>query len=253
MIQKAKAIAFLELHVKGSPVELFNIWDAGSAKTVAKSGAAAIATGSWSVAAAQGYSDAEALPLDAALANARAIVEAVDLPVTIDFEGAYAVEPEAVGRNVAALIGTGAIGCNFEDQVIGGAGLHDINLHSDRIRAAVAAADAADVRFVLNARTDVFLKADAADHAGLLDAALERAAAYKAAGARSFFAPGLVDIDLIRSLAAGVELPLNIMWRPDAPERTALAGAGVARISHGPFPYRRAMEWLSGAAPYTTG
>src|SRR4051812_4453234 len=101
--------AFVALHVPGRPLVLFNAWDAGSAAAVAKAGAAAIATGSWSVAAAHGLADREALPLELALANARRIVAAVALPVTIDFEGGYAEAPGQVAANVAELAATGAI------------------------------------------------------------------------------------------------------------------------------------------------
>ena len=124
MSQTDKFRAFAALHVPGDPFILYNIWDAGSAKAVAEAGAKAIATGSASVAAAQGFTDAEGLPIGLALANAAQIVAAVELPVTVDFEGAYAVEPEGVAANMKRLAATGAIGCNFEDQVVGGEGLH---------------------------------------------------------------------------------------------------------------------------------
>ncbi|HST35854.1 MAG TPA: isocitrate lyase/phosphoenolpyruvate mutase family protein [Allosphingosinicella sp.] len=121
MTQSEKARAFAALHVPGRPVILYNVWDAGSAKAVAEGGAKALATGSASVAAANGFGDAEGLPLELALANAGRVVAAVEIPVTIDFEGAYAAEPEGAAANVAKLAATGAIGCNFEDQVVGGA------------------------------------------------------------------------------------------------------------------------------------
>src|SRR3569623_376094 len=113
----SKFETFAALHVPGDPIVLFNAWDAGSAKAGAEAGAKAIATGSASVAGAHGFSDAEALPLDLALANAARVVAAVDLPVTIDFEGAYAVAPERAAANVAKLAATGAIGCYFAAQV----------------------------------------------------------------------------------------------------------------------------------------
>src|SRR5438046_7001389 len=97
---------FARLHVAGEPLVLFNVWDAGSAAAVAKSGAKAIATGSASVAMANGFGDGQKVAMDFALANAARVVEAVDLPVTVDFEGGYAVEPEAAGRNVARLAET---------------------------------------------------------------------------------------------------------------------------------------------------
>src|SRR4051812_5540158 len=135
MTQAEKARLFASLHRPGDPVVLYNVWDAGSAAAVAEAGAKAIATGSWSVAAAHGFHDAEALPLELALANAARVAAAVALPVTIDFEGAYAVEPAGAAANVARLQATGTIGCNFEDQVIGGEGLHPVEVQSARIRA----------------------------------------------------------------------------------------------------------------------
>jgi len=98
------AQAFAALHVRGDPLVLFNAWDAGSAAMIAKAGAKAIATGSWSVAMAHGFEDGELLPLGLVLANLARIVTVVDLPVTLDFEGAYARESEQVGENVATVI-----------------------------------------------------------------------------------------------------------------------------------------------------
>src|SRR4051812_34460705 len=156
MTQAEKARLFASLHRPGEPVILYNAWDAGSARIVAEAGAKAIATGSASVAAAHGFHDAEALPLELALANAARVVAAVDLPVTIDFEGAYSSDPAKAAANVARLQATGAVGCNFEDQAIDGEGLHPVEAQAERIRA-IRSAVGADL--FLNARTDIFLKA----------------------------------------------------------------------------------------------
>lgn len=238
--------AFAALHVPGDPVILFNAWDAGSAKVVAEAGARAIATGSASVAGAQGFSDAEALPVGLALANAARVVEAVELPVTIDFEGAYAVAPEGVAASMARLAATGAVGCNFEDQVIGGEGLHETAEQAARIAAARTAAGA---DFFINARTDIFLKAKPDSHdAAMVDAALERARAYADAGASGFFVPLLADLGLLERFCAASPLPVNFMAFPGAPAAAEVAATGVARISHGPFPWRLAMAALKEAA-----
>lgn len=246
MAQAEKFRLFASLHVPGDPLILYNAWDAGSAKAIAQAGAKAIATGSASVAAAQGFSDAEALPLDLALANAERVVAAVDLPVTIDFEGAYATAPEGVAANMAKLAATGAIGCNFEDQMIGGEGLHPLEFQAERIRAARAAVGA---DFFINARTDIFLKAKADAHDDAkVDAALERARAYAEAGASGFFAPGLADLRLLKRLCDASLLPVNFMARPGTPATAEIAATGIARISHGPFPWRMAMQALKEAA-----
>ncbi|MDK2767295.1 isocitrate lyase/PEP mutase family protein [Sphingomonas sp.] len=242
---------FAALHVPGAPLVLINVWDAGSAKAVAAAGVKAIATGSASVAAANGFSDAESLPLDLAIANARRIVGAVDLPVSIDFEGGYAVAPDALASNVTLLAATGAIGCNFEDQVIGGSGMHAPEAQAARI-AAIRAATGPD--FFINARTDLFLQAPSETHdAAKVDAAIARAHAYAAAGASGFFVPGLADLDLLARVCRESPLPVNFMAFPGAPDAAAVAAAGVARISHGPFPFRAAMRAVEDAARAVLG
>lgn len=234
--------AFAALHVAGDPLILFNAWDAGSARTVVAAGAKAVATGSWSVAAANGYGDGEALPIDVALATAQRIVACVDVPVSIDFEGGYAVTPAAVAANMAKLKATGAVGCNFEDQVVGAQGLHAIDAQAERIAAVRSAVGAA---FFLNARTDIFLQATPDTHdAAMADEAVARGHAYASAGASGFFVPGLVDCDLLARICRDVPLPVNAMAFDGAPSAAAFARAGVARISHGPGPYRYAMAAL---------
>ncbi|MDV3457977.1 isocitrate lyase/phosphoenolpyruvate mutase family protein [Sphingomonas sp. HF-S4] len=191
-------------------------------------------------------SDAEALPLQLALANAERVVAAVELPVSIDFEGGYAVEAETLAANMAALASTGAVGCNFEDQVIGGTEMHAIDVQTARIAAARRGTGA---DFFLNARTDIFLQAKPDTHdQAKADAAIERAHAYAAAGASGFFVPGLADLDLLAKICAASPLPVNFMAFPGAPDARAVAQAGVARISHGPFPHLLALKAFEDAA-----
>lgn len=249
MSQAERARQFAALHVKGEPLVLYNIWDAGSARAVADSGAKALATGSWSVAAAQGYEDGQALPLADLLATAHRIAGSVELPLTVDFEGGYAEDEEALAANLTQLIATGAVGINFEDQIVGGDGLHSLDVQAGRIRAVRQAAAAAGVPLFINARTDLFLKqADATKHAALMDEAGARAAAYAEAGASGYFVPGLVAEDLVARICEISPLPVNAMMKPGAPSRARLAELGVARISHGPFPYIAVMEQLKAAA-----
>jgi 2-methylisocitrate lyase-like PEP mutase family enzyme len=244
----SKFDTFAALHLAGDPLILFNVWDAGSATAAERAGATAVATGSWSVAAAHGFGDAEGLPLDLALANAERIVGATGLPVSIDFEGGYAVEPDALGANMAALAATGAIGCNFEDQIIGGTprALHSIAAQSVRIAAARKAVGTA---FFINARTDIFLanKAETHDDA-MADEAIARGQAYAEAGGSGFFVPGLIDLGLLERVCTAVPLPVNFMAFPGAPSAREVAQAGVARVSHGPYPYRLAYQAFEDAA-----
>lgn len=248
--QQDRARTFHALHIPGDPLILFNIWDAGSALAVAKAGAKALATGSASVAGARGYTDAETLPMQQALTNAERIVEAVDLPLTVDFEGAYAVEPVLVAVHANAMIETGAIGINFEDQVIGGKGLHPIALQAERIAAIRTVAESASVDFFINARTDMWLGAgrESVDENARFDEAVARAKAYADAGASGFFAPGLTDESAIAALCEACPLPVNAMMFDAMPSHKRLAELGVARISHGPGPWRDAMTALTAAA-----
>jgi 2-methylisocitrate lyase-like PEP mutase family enzyme len=247
--QLERARAFARLHAPGAPLILFNVWDAGSARAVAGAGARAIATGSHPVAAAHGYEDGEKIPLDLALANLERIVGAVELPVSVDLEAGYGARPEAVSETVARALAAGAVGCNLEDRVIGTPELFAVAESAARVRAARAAADRSGVPLFLNARTDLFLVTPAAAQGdALVDAALERAAAWAAAGADGLFVPGLADEARIARLCAASPLPVNLFARPDGPSLVRLAELGAARISHGPIPWRLAMSALAEAA-----
>lgn len=235
---------FAALHVPGDPVVLYNVWDVGSALAVVAAGAKALATGSHPVADAHGFTDGEGVPIDFALANARRIVDAVELPVSIDFEGAYSTDPAEGGRNVARLAETGAVGCNFEDQVFGAESVHPFDLQCRRIKAIRGAVGDA---FFINARTDLFLKVKEHDES-LVDHVIERGKAFADAGASGFFVPRLADLRQVEQVVRAVPLPLNLIAFPGAPSKAEWAGAGVARISHGPFPHKAAMAAFTEAA-----
>ncbi|MCL4247163.1 MAG: isocitrate lyase/PEP mutase family protein [Anaerolineae bacterium] len=240
-----RARQFAALHVKGDPLVLYNIWDAGSALAVAEAGARALATGSACVAAAQGYTDGENLPLELVVANLQRIARRVDLPVSLDFESGYARDPDTIRQNVAQVIAAGAIGVNFEDQNIREDVLYPLDEQVKRVAAVRQAADDAGIPLFINARTDIFLNAKPAEHsAEHLAAALDRATAFAEAGASGFFAPGLRDGSLIEKLCATCTLPVNVLAHPDSLPQAQLASLGVARISHGPFPYRRLIDLL---------
>jgi len=240
----SKYETFAALHVPGDPVILYNIWDVGSALAVIAAGAKALATGSHPVADANGFPDGQKVPLDFALANAKRIIDAVELPLTVDFESAYSTDPEEGAANVARLKGTGAVGCNFEDQVIGGEGLHPLHLQVRRIESIRRAVGA---EFFINARTDLFLKTQTYDDA-LIDQVVERGKAFADAGASGFFVPRLADPAQIERVVREVPLPLNVIAFPGAPDKKVWADAGVARISHGPFPHRALMATLTDMA-----
>jgi 2-methylisocitrate lyase-like PEP mutase family enzyme len=245
-----KARYFHSLHVRGQPLVLFNIWDAGSAKVVEGAGARALATGSWSVAAANGYEDGERVPLDFAIENLARIVRATDLPVTIDLETGYGRTPDAVGRTIERSIDAGAIGCNIEDSDQTTGCLRDIADQVARIERARKAAGARQLPYFINVRSDVFFvqaKPQTSDDERIASV-LERARAYAAAGADGLFVPGLANASLIGQLGEASPLPVNIMVSDQTPSLRELASLGVARVSHGPRPYLSAMKKLREAA-----
>ena len=241
--QKDLGQSFAEFHIKGDPVIIFNVWDAGTAKAAQEIGAKAVATGSWAVAAANGFADGENIPLDLVIANLERIAASVDVPVSLDFEGGYATEPDDLRKNIKRVIGAGAIGINFEDRIVAGEGLYSIEKQCERIKALRDAANEADVPLFINARSDVVLPLDTATHTEThLQQLIERANAYAEAGASGFFAPGLINPDFIGRLCEASPLPVNILIWPGLPSSKDLADLGVSRISYGSGSYRTTME-----------
>ena len=231
--------AFTALHVKGDPLVLYNIWDAGSARAVAGAGAKAIATGSYGVAEANGFSDGETLPIELVLENLRRILSVTDLPVTIDMEAGYGDTPEEVAGSVRQAFELGAAGINMEDRMPGETALLPIAEAASRMAAA------AGTGIHVNARTDVYRGVDPADYSqAMIDEVVSRARAYADAGARSLFVPFLGDHATIRAICDASPLPVNVLWAPGRGTTAELAALGVARISYGHGPWAAAMDWL---------
>ncbi|WDV55837.1 isocitrate lyase/phosphoenolpyruvate mutase family protein [Streptomyces coeruleorubidus] len=229
--QTDRALAFGALHVPGTPLVLPNAWDAVSARLVEDAGAAAVATTGAGLVWALGAPDGERVDRATALAAVARIAEAVTVPVTADIESGYAEDTEGVADTVRAVLAAGAVGVNIEDALYGaGAGgpLRDVGEQAERIAAVREASDAAGVPLFVNARTDTFLSG-----AGGVDLTLERAAAFRSAGADGIFVPGAVDPGIVKELVNGVDGPLNVMAGPGAPTVAELAALGVARVSVG--------------------
>ena len=168
--------------------------------------------------------------------------------MSVDIESGYGCAPSDVAATAIKIARTGAVGINFEDQKIGEDTMYGINDQCDRLRSIRAALDADHAKLFINARTDLFLQTPADQHPSLVLSAVERAEAYRHAGADGFFVPGLVDPTTIAMLSERVALPLNIMSVDGAPSLSALGQLGVARVSFGPLPYRRMIDALTADA-----
>ena len=240
-IQKANLLK--NLHVKGDPLILYNIWDAGSARALQEIGAKAITTSSWSVAAAHGYDDGEKLPFDLALGNIKRIIQNINIPVTIDLEGGYSKTLTQLCDKVKKIIEIGVVGINIEDQIIGSDDLYPLEEQSKRIKAIRQVATQTSIPIFINARTDIFLKKNHHDESNI-ENAIQRCFAYAESGANGFFVPGLKETKYIERLCEFSSLPVNIMMLPDMLSPKQLAELGVARISYGPSPYFHMIETL---------
>jgi len=241
--QREKAEELLRLHAAPEPLVLVNAWDAASARVVAAApGARAIATASWSIAAARGYPDGEAISREEMIEGVRIVAAAVELPVTADLERGFG----DARLTLECAIEAGAVGCNLEDSD-GKGGLWPAEEHAAVVAAARAAGDAAGVPIVINARTDVFLT-EVVPAEERVVAALERGAAYLEAGADCIFVPFVRDLATIETLAKEMGGPISVIGRAGGPRLAELAQAGVARVSYGPGPMGVAMAALSRAA-----
>ena len=206
---------------------LANPWDAGSAKALTTIGYQALATTSSGSAAALGRLDGS-VTRDEALAHARVIVDATDVPISADLENAFADEPDAVAHTIELALGTGLAGGSVEDYDRVRDTIYDAELAADRVRAAAEAAHAGSVHWVLTARAENYLhgRRDLAD-------TIARLQSFQTAGADVLYAPGLTDLDEIRTLVAAVDRPVNVLALPGGPTVGELArsrcAAGVDR------------------------
>lgn len=217
-----RAEEFRSLHVPGDPLLMPNPWDAGSARLLASLGFRALATTSSGFAMTLGRLDGS-VSRDEAIAHAAALVEAVDVPVSADLENCFAERSDAVATTIEAAVGAGLAGCSIEDW--SGTAIYDVAEATERVLAAVSSADG---RLVLTARAENHLHGvdDLRD-------TIRRLQAYQEAGADVLYAPGVTDLDQIRTLVSEVGRPVNVLAMAATPPVAALAEAGVARISVG--------------------
>jgi 2-methylisocitrate lyase-like PEP mutase family enzyme len=219
---------FLSLHRGDSPLLMPNPWDRGSAILLESLGFQALATTSSGFAATLGRLDGM-VTRDEAIAHAGEVAEAVSVPVSADLENCFADEPEGVAETVRLAVEAGLAGCSVEDF----SGRESDTIYepgpaAERVAAAAEAADAAPAGFVLTARAENYVH----DRVDLADT-IARLQSYQEAGADVLFAPGVRELDDIRTLVSSVDLPVNILVLPGMPSVSELGEAGVSRISVG--------------------
>ena len=219
------------LHRPGDPVVLPNAWDPPSARRLAQTGVAALATTSVGVAEALGYEDGGFTPPELMLAAVGRIAAAVELPVTADLENGYGLPADEL---VAGMLEAGVVGLNLEDTDHSTRSLADPEAHAEWLASVKEAGRAAGVDVVLNARVDVFLRAAPdADPDEVVEDGIRRARRYAEAGADCVYPIAARGRDAIRRLVEGAGAPVNIVAVPGGLGRSELAELGVARVSFG--------------------
>ncbi|CAN5717773.1 isocitrate lyase/phosphoenolpyruvate mutase family protein [soil metagenome] len=233
----AKANALLALHVPGDPVILPTVWDAWSADLAVSAGFAALTVGSHPLADSIGKEDGEVMSYEDVLTRVAQITAKVDVPISVDIESGYGLPAEEL---IAGLLRVGVVGLNIEDTVhLEGKRLRSASEHAALVGALRAAADAAGVHVVINARTDLFLRNDG-DDADRVERAIARLKEAADAGADSLYPVGRHDPETQRRLTSELPLPVNAIAFPDQDDPASFGPLGVGRISFGPF-FQRAL------------
>jgi 2-methylisocitrate lyase-like PEP mutase family enzyme len=232
--QQAKAIAFKALHQGDEMLIIPNIWDPLGARLLESLGYPAIATASASVALTHGYDDGEQIPLDDALTRITEITRIVKVPVSADFESAYAGNDVQLQRNVELLLQTGVVGLNFEDYNARTSSLYPADVQCKRIKVIRKTAEAAGIPFFINARTDVYIRGNLYPLHERLEETIARGKAYLDAGGDCFFPPGMKDKDELFKLIQTLKSPVNVIAIPGIPDFETMKQIGVARLSLGP-------------------
>lgn len=229
--QQERAERLRQLHHATSPLVLPNVWDAASARVIEQAGFPAIATTSSGVAVALGYQDGQQISRELLLGVLARITRVVTCPVTADIESGYGASIAEVVETVKAVIETGVVGINLEDSLPSDKqALTEIAYQVELIQSVRALATELNVPFVINARTDVFLRS-IGEPKGRIAHAVQRAHAYLQAGADCIYPIGRLDRATIATLVKEIPGPINIMGGPPSPTLPELAELGVARVS----------------------
>jgi 2-methylisocitrate lyase-like PEP mutase family enzyme len=239
---KARADQLRQLH-SGPMLVLPNVWDAASAQVVAEAGFPAVATASAAITAMLGYPDGEGAPWQEMFAAAGRVARAVQVPVTVDAEAGYGLQPREL---VARLLEAGAAGCNLEDTDHRAGGLAEAGAHAQWLADVRSAADEAGVPLVVNARVDTFLPPSGVPEPERVAEAIRRGRLYLDAGADCVYPIGVRRKHDVAALVAGLPGPVNGNTG-DELDLATLRELGVARVSYGPRFYRAALAGLKTA------
>ncbi len=237
-----------QLHHNGRLLVLPNIWDPLGAMLLEGLGYKAVATASASIALSNGYDDGEKIPFEDLLAVLQKIVKSVKIPVSADIENGYAKNNSILKENIKRLIDTGVAGINFEDSRHDEGKLFSIEEQSEKINLIKNTASEMGSSLFINARTDVFIKANHLSKEEKLLEAIERGKAYKDAGANCFYPIVLKDKESLQTIIKEVLLPVNILMVPGIPDFATLKEIGLARISLGPGFLKTAINSMKNLA-----
>ncbi|TQM44801.1 isocitrate lyase/PEP mutase family protein [Pseudonocardia cypriaca] len=239
---KDRAERLRELH-GGEMLVLPNAWDAASAAVVAEAGFPAVATASNAIAAMLGYPDGEGAPWQEMFAAAGRVARAVSVPVTVDAEAGYLMQPREL---VDRLLEIGAVGCNLEDSDHRAGGLADAEKHAEWLAGVRSAAGDADVPIVINARVDTFLPSSGIPEPERLPEAIRRGRLYREAGADCIYPIAVRSKADIAELVAELPGPVNGNTGEEL-DLATLRGLGVARVSYGPRFYHAGIAGFRAA------
>jgi 2-methylisocitrate lyase-like PEP mutase family enzyme len=236
-IQKDKAERFLRFHHDDEILVLLNSWDAGSSRLIEASGYKAIATTSMGIAASLGYPDCEVIQLSEMIETIKEIVNAVQVPVTVDLETGYGSTTDEIVHSVRKVIATGIVGMNIEDSINMSPTLIDEMQFCERISAIRELSDSLGFHLVVNARTDSFYTSSASPGEKLSES-IRRGNKYREAGADCIFVQPVWEREMISTLVKEIDAPINILANPGMgagmpPTVSELQDLGVARVSLG--------------------
>jgi len=235
--QKEKAEMFLKFHQDKEILVLLNSWDIASSKIIESCGYKAIATTSMGIAASLGYPDCQVIKLSEMIEAITGIVNAVQVPVTVDIEAGYGKNLDEIIESISKIIATGIVGINIEDSIDLNPVLIDEMEFCERISAIRALSDTLGFHLVINARTDSFFTSSGSPQENLSQS-IKRGNKYKEAGANCIFVQSVWDKETISTLVKEINAPVNILSNPAnmaglTPSVNELQDLGVARLSLG--------------------